>query len=540
MTITKLGTMPAGGQADGDVVPVDPDTFPGYVITTGKRVTTTGAKINPVLKGMIGKGLVPSVACFPLVGKSEIKGVVNVEAFESDRGEEADISLLEVLSSITSLVMGNAELFSLTREDLEKQKELTTHQIEEKRKIKDMFGRFTSPHIVEQLMAKPEDLALGGTRRQMTVLFSDIRGFTTYSENREPEEVVTILNEYLTEMTEIILEHGGTLDKYVGDEIMAIWGAPMAQYDHAELAVKAAVGMVKRLQELKAKWFTEGIEPVDMGIGIHSGDMVVGYMGSPRRMDYTVIGDNVNIGARVEALTRDYSCYIIITEDTLDEVKNIVETTPLGSVSLKGKELTVPVHKIDALHDTDTGERYAVPEFGESEDKDTGTDEIITSEIKPVPPVKEYVEPVEVQPHPAPLITDFYAEEEISPSNSVPGIPGYEHDDTEASVIEDNHNNVSAGLESVDDPGSVDKNLILKEAGSRTYQKPDEAYLKMDKKMYLRTKKLLELTKGNNASSNPAAIEEVTCPECGYLNWGAIVVKCVQCGCELLDEHETM
>lgn len=218
----------------------------------------------------------------------------------------------------------------------------------EKRWIRKAFGHYISKNVMEEILKDPAKLKLGGERKELTVLFSDIRSFTSYSETRQPEEVVSILNEYLTEMTKIVFKYNGTLDKYVGDEIMAIFGAPSAkeETDHAQRAVLAALEMLEKLKELHEKWRKEGKEPFDIGIGINTGPMLVGNMGSADRMDYTVIGDSVNLGARVEALTRQYNNHLIITESTYNYVKNIVQAKKLEEVKVKGKEKAVLIYEV--------------------------------------------------------------------------------------------------------------------------------------------------------------------------------------------------
>jgi adenylate cyclase len=223
------------------------------------------------------------------------------------------------------------------------------------RELKLMFSRYVSPKIVEQLIAHPELAKLGGQRREVTVLFSDVRSFTTFSERRQPEEVVSHLNEYLQEMTDIIFKWEGTLDKFVGDEIMAFWGAPLPQPDHAELAVKCALNMSDRLEELQAKWRAEGKEPLDNGIGINTGDVLVGNIGSAdKKMDYTIIGDHVNLGARVETLTRKYDSRVLITEFTEAKIRRLIDEDVLyrvdmkemDTVQVKGKEIPVKIFGI--------------------------------------------------------------------------------------------------------------------------------------------------------------------------------------------------
>lgn len=221
------------------------------------------------------------------------------------------------------------------------------------RDIRRMFSSYVSKRIVDELIRDPSKAKLGGDRKEITVLFSDIRGFTSFSEKHEPEEVVSLLNEYLGAMTEIVFRHEGTLDKFVGDAIMALWGAPVGQPDHAQLAVKCALAMIERLKQLQAKWAAEGRHVIDIGIGINTGEMVVGNMGAEgKKMDYTVIGDNVNLGARLEGLTRQYNSHIIISEFTYERVRNLADVQELGSVTVKGREKPVVIYGLVGMKES--------------------------------------------------------------------------------------------------------------------------------------------------------------------------------------------
>ena len=172
--------------------------------------------------------------------------------------------------------------------------------------MKKLFGRYVSKDVYEQLIAHPDRAELGGKRREMTVLFSDIRGFTAVTEKGNPEDLVAQLNEYFSRMVEVVFRHQGTVDKFVGDMVMALFGAPLDDADHAEHAVPTAVDMVRELGELNRTWAADGMAQLDIGIGINSGDMIAGNIGSSSIMSYTVIGDNVNLGARLESLNKDY------------------------------------------------------------------------------------------------------------------------------------------------------------------------------------------------------------------------------------------
>ncbi|MCX7787166.1 MAG: CHASE2 domain-containing protein [Spirochaetes bacterium] len=212
----------------------------------------------------------------------------------------------------------------------------------DKRRIKEMFGKYVSPKVVEQILEHPPEL--GGVDKELTVFFSDIRGFTTLSESMTPQELVNHLNEYLTAMTDIILSYNGTLDKYVGDEVMCFWGAPLPQEDHAILACKCALKQMEVLAQLNAKWPPE--RRIDIGIGINSGIMTVGNMGSPGRMNYTLMGDNVNLGARLEGTNKEYQTHIIISEYTYALVKDRVIARELDNIRVKGKNRPVLIYEL--------------------------------------------------------------------------------------------------------------------------------------------------------------------------------------------------
>jgi len=219
-------------------------------------------------------------------------------------------------------------------------------ETKEKLWIKKTFSYYLSPEVINELMNNPDKLKLGGERKVLTVMFSDIRGFTSISEQLSPEQISNLLNEYLTVMTKIIFEYNGTVDKFIGDAIMAFWGAPIPQEDHAKKAVLCSIKMIEELLHLQQNWGKRNLPIIDIGIGINTGDMVVGNMGSIERMDYTVIGDNVNLASRLESLTRQYETKIIISEFTYEIVKDIVKTESLGEVKVKGKEKKVKIYSV--------------------------------------------------------------------------------------------------------------------------------------------------------------------------------------------------
>lgn len=216
----------------------------------------------------------------------------------------------------------------------------------EKKYIRQTFSKFVSKTVVDDLLKNPDKLKLGGEKKILTVLFSDIRGFTSISEQLTPEELVEHLNIYLQTMTDIVFKHDGTLDKYVGDEIMAFWGAPVPQEDHALKACRASVEMMEELNKMNAGWEKQGRPILDIGIGLNSGDMVVGNMGSSSRMDYTLMGDNVNLAARLEGTNKVYSTNIIISEYTYQHVKDHVVVRELDLIKVKGKAKPVTIYEL--------------------------------------------------------------------------------------------------------------------------------------------------------------------------------------------------
>ena len=217
----------------------------------------------------------------------------------------------------------------------------------EKRKMKRLFGQYVSRDVFDQLVAHPELARLGGQRRDMTVLFSDIRGFTTLTEQGRPEEVVGMLNEYFSRMVEIVFRHHGTLDKFVGDMVMALFNAPLDDPDHADHAVRAALEMIEELQALNERWQAAGkFAGLDIGIGVNTGSMIAGNIGSDAVMSYTVIGDAVNLGARLESLNKQFGTRIIISEATRERLTGQYTCRPLGDVVVKGKTQPVAIFEV--------------------------------------------------------------------------------------------------------------------------------------------------------------------------------------------------
>jgi len=217
----------------------------------------------------------------------------------------------------------------------------------EKRYLKVAFQHYVPPAVVEDLVSDAGALRLGGEKRELTVLFSDIRGFTTLSEGMQPEELVKLMNEYFTVMTDRVFAHRGSLDKYIGDAIMAIYGAPVVEADHPALACRSALDMMRALDELLEKWRPMSLPKIGIGIGINTGPMIVGNMGSATRFNYTVVGDAVNLASRIESLNKNYGTTILISEYTYERVKaEFLDVREVDSVKVRGREQPVRLYEL--------------------------------------------------------------------------------------------------------------------------------------------------------------------------------------------------
>ena len=227
--------------------------------------------------------------------------------------------------------------------------------IEEKARasLKKAFQSYVAPSVVEEIIKHPEMLRLGGERRELTIFFCDIRGFTTLSESLEPEEVVNVLHGFLNPMSKIVVKHGGTIDKFMGDAIMALFGAPLHYPDHAGRACKTALEMQDTLKSLSQEWESKGLPHLKIGVGINSGVVSVGNMGSDTLFDYTAIGDNVNLASRLEGLNKTYNAEIIVSESTAKALDQSFILRELDCVRVKGKKQAVAIFELLSLAPAD-------------------------------------------------------------------------------------------------------------------------------------------------------------------------------------------
>ncbi|MEM7027015.1 MAG: adenylate/guanylate cyclase domain-containing protein [Pseudomonadota bacterium] len=217
-----------------------------------------------------------------------------------------------------------------------------------KQQLAAIFGTYIPPELIDEMNVNPDSYTLEPENRDMTVLFSDVRGFTTISEGLSPTELSELINAYLTEMTKIIHEKRGTIDKYIGDAVMAFWGAPLDNAEHAKCAVETAMAMLERLNAIRSDFVERGWPDLHIGVGINSGNMSVGNMGSEFRMSYTVMGDAVNLGSRLEGLTKNYGVEVIVSEGTVNAVPEYIYRE-LDYVRVKGKEKPIAIFEPVAL-----------------------------------------------------------------------------------------------------------------------------------------------------------------------------------------------
>ena len=247
--------------------------------------------------------------------------------------------LLPLAAPLTALVLGYA--FSLADH-------VGVEQLE-KQQARSMLSRYLPEDAVKEMLKDPAAARLGVKRAELTILFADIRGFTSFSERMNPEEVVTLINEYLSEMTEVIFRHGGTIDKFEGDAILALFGAPEPHENDPERALRAALDMRDQMDDMGRRWSVRIGEPLRMGIGINTGQVMVGNIGSNRRMDYTVIGDAVNLASRLQDLTKEYGTAILMSGTTQSKVANLVQTKFLGATEVRGRQQSVDLYEAVGL-----------------------------------------------------------------------------------------------------------------------------------------------------------------------------------------------
>ncbi len=307
---------------------------------------------DPETRGLVGRDPLPELLlAIPIAVPGQAFGVIHIEAFQDQRVEidDADLRFFSSLTSFMGLAISNADIFLQTRDELTSTRQLSEKEMAEKKQIKEIFSRYTSAELVETIMSNPGSINLGGTRKEATILFSDIAGFTNFSSQLTPEQVVTTMNEYLSAMTEVVLENQGEIDKFIGDAVMARFGVLVNLQNPGLAAVKSALGMLDALKKLQARWAQENRQIFNIRVGIASGPLLAGNIGSERRQEFTVMGTTVNLASRLEALNKDLKTTILIDEKTYYQVYQQVRAIPRDDTKIRGLEGTMTVYEVKEL-----------------------------------------------------------------------------------------------------------------------------------------------------------------------------------------------
>ena len=307
-------------------------TITQKVMTDRVAILSQDAKTDEQFQGaesIVSQG-VRSTICAPLITQSNVHGVLYADRLDPFAAFSPDH--LELISAVAAQT-------AVTVETVRAHKRLAREEV-----ARANYSRFMPEYVVQQLLENPNSFRLGGANQKITVLFADIRGFTTFAEHENPERVVGLLNLYFTAMSEIIFSHGGTLDKYIGDGLMALFGAPTATPEDAHNAVNAAVAMQKRIVTLNSELVSQGFKEIAVGMGLHTGEATIGYIGSEKRSEYTAIGDTVNLAARLESNT--IGGQILISEATAEAAGNIFPMIKREPLTVKNRLQPVELYEV--------------------------------------------------------------------------------------------------------------------------------------------------------------------------------------------------
>ncbi len=312
----------------------------GYVARTGRPVNIADVRnsryFNPDVDSKTGF-VTRSLIAVPLKGRRQLLGVIEVLNKKGDEkfsGE--DLALVKIIAAQASMAVKNARLY---------EESLQTAASRRTRAIREAFQTYVPPGVADELLKHPDRLKLGGRKREISILFADIKGFSSVAEELSPEELVNLVNNYLTPMSEVILLYKGTIDKYIGDSLMAFFGDSLPVAKHAQMAVSAALQILKIIKRLNRIWEKADRQVLDLGIGINTGDAFVGNIGSHERYNYTVMGDNVNIAQRLQELTRRYGNSLMISEFTWRYVKGVCCCREIDRLQIKGRKKPVRIYE---------------------------------------------------------------------------------------------------------------------------------------------------------------------------------------------------
>ncbi|MEK0431791.1 MAG: hypothetical protein RL139_1595 [Gemmatimonadota bacterium] len=323
----KLSRDRRGGDASGEV----PQSIARMAVDQQVAILSDDAGEDQRFTGKsVVLQKVRSAMCVPLIGsESRALGVLYVDHFSLKTFGEADLDFLIAFAGIAAVALENGQL---------------AERIKKEALARSNFERFFTPTLAARIASSPDAVKLGGDKRRVAVLFSDIRGFTSLSETMNPDAMARLLTEYFTEMVECVFRHGGTLDKFIGDAVMAQWGAPIGEPDDCDRAMQAALDMMRELDALNARWRAESRPTLEIGIGLNVGDVFAGNIGSDRRLEYTVIGDSVNVSSRLCGAAGPGE--ILLSEAFRDALTSPPALDPLPPMELKGKSQPLPVFRV--------------------------------------------------------------------------------------------------------------------------------------------------------------------------------------------------
>ena len=326
-------------------------------INAGKSFSAEDIKRDQMIQSLVAKSPCNTVYCAPLVAENEARGVLNVSASEKDTLDDMESKLFVATAAVAGAALNNAKTFLLTQEELENKEIISEREKKERIKTRNLLDRIMDRKIVEEVMKNPDKTF--SDRIRITTLLADVRGFTTMSEKMNPRDVVELLNSFFSTLTPIIFKYGGTLDKYIGDEIMALFGPPQPKGNHAEMAILCALEMKSAFKQLQKRWLSERNITLEMGVALNTGDAIVGFIGSENLTNYTAIGDSVNTAARLEDVTPAGKIYM--TEFTYNDVADFVEAKHISSVAFKGKEKVVNYYEVLSLNTKSPSRKLSTP-----------------------------------------------------------------------------------------------------------------------------------------------------------------------------------
>lgn len=320
-----------------------------YALKRKQNVYRDDAKYDSeLIKIMDNKPDLKTIVAIPLFSKDRIYGVIHIESFVDghDKIDDTENKFLMALPSFISSAITNSDVFVQTREELESAKLISEREIAEKRRLHDIFSRYTSSELIEELLKHPEKVDLGGKMKNASILFSDIAGFTHFSSQLTPKEVVLAMNDYLSRMTEIVLDYQGEIDKFIGDAIMARFGVLSDLPYPSQNAIEAARAMLVELQKLKKEWSQQGKECFNIRIGIATGPVLAGNIGSKRRQEFTVMGTTVNLASRLEAYNKTLNTTIAVDEESVKYAPKNMSFVKHEKQTIRGLDTPINVYTI--------------------------------------------------------------------------------------------------------------------------------------------------------------------------------------------------